>query len=105
MSRAWTAAEVARLPVVIDVVTAGEVLGMGRSAAYETARRGDFPVPVLRVGARYRVVTAHLHALLGVTPDSSEAGPATDPAIAPTSPNHPGADSDSTQRGPLSLAG
>lgn len=65
-ARTWTPAAVAALPVVVDVVTAGEVLGMGRTAAYEMARRGDFPVPVLRLGRRYRVATAHLRELLGI---------------------------------------
>lgn len=64
--RTWTAADVAALPVVVDLVTAGSVLGMGRTLSYELARRGDWPVPVLRVGCRYRVVTAHLRGLLGV---------------------------------------
>jgi len=68
LTRHWSADEVAALPVVIDLVTAARALGMGRTSAYEAARRGDFPVPVMRVGRRYRVVTAHLHALLGVTP-------------------------------------
>jgi hypothetical protein len=66
LTRHWTAEKVADLPVVVDLVTAGQVLGMGRTAAYESARRGDFPVPVLRVGNRYRVVTAHLRELLGL---------------------------------------
>ncbi|MFW3172570.1 hypothetical protein [Geodermatophilus sp. CPCC 206100] len=56
----------AALPVVVDLVTAGSVLGMGRSSAYEAARRGEFPVPVMRIGSRYRVVTGHLLDLLGV---------------------------------------
>lgn len=67
LTRNWTAEEVADLPVVVDLVTAGRVLGMGRTTAYEAARRGEFPVPVLRVGRRYRVVTAHLRDLLGLT--------------------------------------
>ncbi len=62
----WTAEQVAASPVVVDVVTAGQALGMGRAATYEAVRRGTFPVPVLRVGHRYRVVTAHLRQLLGV---------------------------------------
>jgi predicted site-specific integrase-resolvase len=68
LTRHWSAEEVAALPVVVDLVTAAHALGMGRTSAYEAARRGDFPVPVMRVGRRYRVVTAHLQALLGVTP-------------------------------------
>lgn len=69
LTQRWTAEAVAALPVVLDIVTAGQVLGMGRTAAYEAARRGDFPVPVLRVGNRYRVATAHLRELLGLPPN------------------------------------
>ena len=68
MTRAWTADDVRELPVVVDLVTAGSVLGMSRGASYEAQRRGDFPVPVLRVDHRFRVVTAHLRELLGVEP-------------------------------------
>lgn len=66
MTREWSQQEVLKLPVVVDLVTAGSVLGMGRSASYEQARAGTFPVPVLRVGCRYRVVTAHIVDLLGL---------------------------------------
>lgn len=65
--KTWTPREVAELPVVVDLVTAGSVLNIGRSASYELARRGEFPVAVLRVGHRYRVMTGHLRALLGIT--------------------------------------
>lgn len=79
--RTWTADEVAALPVVVDVVTAGEVLGLGRSVSYELARRGEFPVPVLRVGSRYRVVTSQLRALLWLSPaDAARPGEALSPA-------------------------
>jgi hypothetical protein len=64
--RTWTPREVAELPVVVDVVTAGSVIGLGRAGSYDLARRGEFPVPVLRVGRQYRVVTAHLRELLGI---------------------------------------
>jgi hypothetical protein len=66
LTRDWTVEEVANLPVVVDLVTAGSVLGMGRTTAYEAVRRAEFPVPVMRIGSRYRVVTAHLLDLLGV---------------------------------------
>lgn len=65
-ARAWTPADVAALPVVVDLVTAASVVGIQRSSAYELARRGELPFPVLRVGHRYRVVTAHLRQLLGI---------------------------------------
>lgn len=61
-------------------------------------------LPSLRLGRRLLIPRLPLLALLGV-PADSETGPATDPVIAPTSPNHPGADRDPTPRGPLSLAG
>lgn len=47
-----TATEVRALPAVVDVVTAAEVLGIGRTVAYELVRTGRFPTPVFRVGRR-----------------------------------------------------
>ncbi len=58
--------ELLALPAVVDIVTAGRVLGLGRGKSYELARRGEFPVPVLRLGASLRVPTAPLLDLLGV---------------------------------------
>lgn len=37
----------------LSVEEAGRVLGLGRSGAYDAARRGD--IPVLRIGGRLRV--------------------------------------------------
>ena len=65
--RAWTEAEIRALGALTDLVTAGSILGMGRTASYRLAREDQFPVPVLRHGHRYHVpVTALLH-LLGLT--------------------------------------
>lgn len=47
--------------------TAARALGIGRSKAYELARTGEWPTPVLRLGTRYRVPTAPLRELLGLT--------------------------------------
>lgn len=58
--------ELLALPVTIDLVTAARALGMGRTKAYELVRTGEFPVPVLALGNRKRVVTEHLLKLLGV---------------------------------------
>jgi hypothetical protein len=60
-------AELLELPVVIDLVTAGRALGIGRTRAFELARRGTFPAPLLRVGATWRVPTAPLLKMLGIT--------------------------------------
>ena len=63
-----TRAELLALPVVVDVSTAARALGLGRSTAYELARRDEFPCPVLRVGSSYRVPTAGLLRVLGIEP-------------------------------------
>jgi predicted GIY-YIG superfamily endonuclease len=43
------------MPVTVDLPAAARALGLGRSAAYELARTGEFPCPVMRIGQRYRV--------------------------------------------------
>lgn len=70
--RVWSVAEVRALGVRTDLVTAGEILGIGRTVAHQLARRDAFPVPVLRVGHKYVVPVAPLLELLGV---SGDAGP------------------------------
>jgi len=86
--REWLPAEVLALPAVIDLVTAGSVLSLGRTKTHELARLGQFPVPVLRLGSSYRVPTAPLKALLGLEDSSanSEAEPATGSAFANLTP-------------------
>ncbi len=48
------------------MVTAAQVLGIGRTVAYELVRAGRFPTPVLRVGGQVKVPTAPLLDLLGL---------------------------------------
>ena len=62
-----TLSELRDLPTVIDVTTAADLLGIGRSAAYELVRRGDWPTPTLRLGRLIKVPVAPLLDLLGVT--------------------------------------
>jgi excisionase family DNA binding protein len=64
-----TATEVRSLPAVVDVVTAAEVLGIGRTVAYELVRTNRFPVPVVRVGRQIKIPTAYLIELLGLSTD------------------------------------
>jgi hypothetical protein len=59
-------AELLALPPTTDLPTAARALGIGRTTAYQLARAGEFPTPVLRLGARYRVVTSGLLAALGI---------------------------------------
>ncbi|GAA2375056.1 helix-turn-helix domain-containing protein [Dactylosporangium salmoneum] len=65
--RIWTVDDVRALGAVTDLPTAAAVLGIGRSTAYALAAAGDFPVPVLRVGRRYRVAVVHLLAIVDPT--------------------------------------
>ncbi len=59
--------ELRALPAVVDVERAAQLLGIGRTAAYQLVRSGRWPTPVLRVGRQLRVPTAPLLALLGIT--------------------------------------
>jgi excisionase family DNA binding protein len=61
-----------QLPVVVDLVTAAAVLGVGRTTAYEMVRTGCWPTPVLRLGNRIRVPTAALRELLSPSTVGSE---------------------------------
>lgn len=64
--RALTADQLLALPAVIDLDTANRALMLGRSTGYALAKRGAYPVRVLRLGNAYRVVTAELLRLLGL---------------------------------------
>ncbi|MBL7486514.1 helix-turn-helix domain-containing protein [Frankia sp. AgB1.9] len=66
--KTWSAAEIRGLGVVVGLVTAGEILRIGRSKSYDLARRDEFPVPVMRIAGRYRVRTSDLMRLLGIEP-------------------------------------
>ena len=70
-----TRAELVALPAVIDVTTAARALGLGRSTAYDLARRGKFPCRVLHIGSSYRVPTAELLRVLGIEPADEPAPP------------------------------
>lgn len=79
LTRPLTRDEIAALPAVTDLVTAGRALGLGRSKAYELARAGQFPCPVIRAGKAWLVPTAGLLALLGL-PVPGASGPDDDHA-------------------------
>ena len=50
---------------VYTVEQAASRLAIGRTLAYELIRRGEFPVPAIRLGRRIVVPMAKLDALLG----------------------------------------
>ena len=54
------------LEPTVDVERAAVLLGIGRTSAYELAKTGRFPVPLLMCGHRYRVPTAPLLDALGL---------------------------------------
>jgi predicted DNA-binding transcriptional regulator AlpA len=64
--RVWTVEDIRALGAVTDLPTAAAILGIGRSTAYALANTNQFPVPVLRIGRRYRVAVAHLLRLIDV---------------------------------------
>ena len=70
-----TRAELLALPVAVDLTTAARALGLGRSTAYELARHRAFPCRVLQVGSSYRVPTAELLRVLGISPTDHEQTP------------------------------
>lgn len=61
-----------QLPVIVDLVTAATVLGIGRTTAYEMVRTGRWPTPVLRLGNRIRIPTAALRELLSLSTSGHE---------------------------------
>lgn len=51
-----TREQIERMPITLDLMWAGTLLGLGRTKAYALARAGTFPCQVLQLGHR-RVVT------------------------------------------------
>jgi predicted DNA-binding transcriptional regulator AlpA len=66
--KALTHDEIRDLPPVIDLVTAARAFGLGRTFAYELARKGQFPCPVHRHGRLYRVLASEVRTALGLNP-------------------------------------
>lgn len=64
--RVWSLDEVQALGMTTDVPTAGSVLGISQFFSYALARRGEFPVPILRLGNRLRVSVPALLRVLEV---------------------------------------
>ncbi|GAA0476550.1 hypothetical protein Aca07nite_87130 [Actinoplanes capillaceus] len=65
--QAWTEERIRALGAVTDLVTAGQIFGLGRSFTYNLVRTGQFPAPVLRIGNRYRVPVGGILATLVFT--------------------------------------
>ena len=65
-----------RTAPTIDLMTAARALGLGRTKAYDLARRQQFPCRVIRIGDTYRVPPAGLLELPGLAPDEPGRSPA-----------------------------
>jgi predicted DNA-binding transcriptional regulator AlpA len=71
--KTMTPEEVLALPTSVGIETAARAFGMSRAKAYQLAKSGEFPVPVLALGKRYRVPTAPIKRLLGLDgPDHTD---------------------------------
>jgi hypothetical protein len=75
--RVWTADEVLQLGVRTTVPIAGQIIaGLCKDESYRMVARGEFPVPVVRVGKNRLVVpVAPILELLGIR-HAKAAGPA-----------------------------
>jgi hypothetical protein len=63
--RAWTPDDVQALGMTTDLETAAEIIGIGRTLAYELAKNQAFPVRLLRLGRRVVVPVPDLLRYLG----------------------------------------
>ncbi|MFC6089433.1 DNA-binding protein [Saccharothrix lopnurensis] len=75
--------ELLALPAAVPLDTANRALGLSRSRGYELAKHGEYPVRVLPIGRGYRVPTADLWAVLGVTAPQETAAAQEEEAAAP----------------------
>ncbi len=75
-----------RATASVDLMTAARALGLGRTKAYDLARHKQFPCRVIRIGDTYRIPTAGLLELLGLTPEEPrhQTATATTPSTKPT---------------------
>jgi len=64
------------VPLTLSLSEAAKVLGIGVSTAYRLCSRGEFPVPVLRIGGTVKVSTKRLKAYVDgdVEPITVESG-------------------------------
>jgi predicted site-specific integrase-resolvase len=70
----WTRDEIAALGTTCPLMAAADILSISRNTAYEHANAGTFPVKVLKLGNRRRVVVSELLDLLYGSDAASEAG-------------------------------
>ena len=77
MIEPMTKDEVLALPASNDLETAGHAFGIGRTKAFDLAKRGAFPCKVLKVGAKYRVPRSAILEALGIEDTAKQPAAAT----------------------------
>lgn len=65
--------ELLDLPVAVSLETANRALSISRANGYSMARHGTYPIPLLRIGTRYRVRRADILSALGVDDPATKA--------------------------------
>lgn len=63
--RPWTPERIRGLGMTTDLETAAEILGIGRTLAYELVKNDEFPVGLLRLGRRVVISIPELLRFLG----------------------------------------
>lgn len=61
-----TLTEIKAWPATVDVAVAASAFGLSKSFSYEAIARGEFPAKTLKVGGRWRVITASIVKALSV---------------------------------------
>jgi excisionase family DNA binding protein len=59
-------------PQFVGIDEAARVLGMSYSAVWDALRRGDFPVPAVQIGTKWRISRPGLDALVGSRSGAAE---------------------------------
>ena len=73
MVKQMSTEELLGLPVTVDLETAGRAFGLGRTKSYQLARAGEFPVPILPLGARFRVRKTDIMQAVGIADLAADA--------------------------------
>lgn len=85
MTAASTPAEVLALPAMPSLVPqAAKAVGVSRDLAYDLAKKGEFPVEVVRIGPKLKVRRVDLLKFLGIEDNGDGAEAATSTPLAET---------------------
>jgi hypothetical protein len=78
-SETWTVERIRDLGATTDLRTAAQIFGLSVNTSYDLARRGAFPVGVIRAGGQYRVSVTAILAVLGAGTAPADPRPPLDP--------------------------